>query len=329
MKKALRIAWLEFSILFYSPIAWLLLIVLLVQCGLLYFPLLTQSVKLQEIGGHNLKYIANLTEQLYGPQQGLLYMILSNLYLYIPLLTMGLMSRETSSGTVKLLYSSPVKISEIIFGKFMAMMAYNLLLILIFGIFVLTGIFILKSPETATLFSALLGIYLLLCAYSAIGLFMSCLTSYQVVAALSTFVVFAFLNYIGGVWQAIDFVRDLTYFLSVSGRVEKMLSGVITTRDVLYFVLIVCMFLAFSICKLLDDRESRSGIQKGTRYIVIFVCALIIGYISSRPGCIGYLDASTRKINTINPHTREVIKEMDGPLEITFYANLLDNFYYP
>jgi ABC-2 type transport system permease protein len=39
---------------------------------------------------------------------------------------------------------------------------------------------------------------------------MSSLTSYQVVAAISTLVVLAVLNFIGGLWQDIEFVRDIT-----------------------------------------------------------------------------------------------------------------------
>ena len=50
------------------------------------------------------------------------------LYLYIPLLTMGLMSRELNSGSIKLLYSSPVTNTQIILGKYLSMMIYNLVL---------------------------------------------------------------------------------------------------------------------------------------------------------------------------------------------------------
>ena len=46
----------------------------------------------------------------------------------MPLLTMGLMSREFSSRSIKLLYSSPVTSSQIVMGKFLAMMAYGLVL---------------------------------------------------------------------------------------------------------------------------------------------------------------------------------------------------------
>jgi len=177
--------------------------------------------------------------------------------------------------------------------------------------------------------SGLFGMYLLLCAYAAIGLFMSCLTSYQVVAALSTLVVLAALSYIGTVWQDIDFVRDLTYFLSISGRAENMLGGLISTKDILYFAIIIYIFLGLSICKLQGGRESKPFLMKAGRYVLIAVSALMIGYITSRPGVIGYLDATATKTRTLTPITQKIISEMGSePLQVTSYINLLDQRYW-
>ncbi len=324
MKRSVRVAKMELSTLFYSPIAWFLLIVLLFQCGLVYTSVLDGQVTGQQLG----RDLSFLTRKIFGYPAGLFYSMISKIYLYLPLLTMGLISREISSGTIKLLYSSPLKVRHIVFGKFLAMMAYNLLLLLILGLFVLSGAIVIKGTDPGLLFSGLLGIYLLLCTYSAIGLFMSCLTSYQVVAAISTLVVFGILSYIGTMWQDIDFVRDLTYFISISGRTENMLNGLISSKDCLYFLLITGMFLAFSIYKLLGDRETKPGYIKAGRYVLIVVCTLLIGYVSSRPGAIGYYDATAGKANTLSVNVQQIIKGMDkGPVEVTSYINLLEGHY--
>ena len=150
---------------------------------------------------------------------------------------MGLMSRtEINSGTIKLLYSSPIKVREIIFGKFLAMMVYNLALVGILAIIVVCRLFNIHAADTGLLISGLIGIYVLLCAYAAIGLFMSCLTSYQVVAALSTLVLLAALSYIGTVWQDIDFVRDPDLFpVDLGSRGPYAPAGLITTKDLFVF----------------------------------------------------------------------------------------------
>lgn len=56
--------------------------------------------------------------------KGIYEVIQETIYLYIPLLTMNLMSREYSSGSIKLLYSSPVNSIQIITGKFVSMVVF-------------------------------------------------------------------------------------------------------------------------------------------------------------------------------------------------------------
>jgi ABC-2 type transport system permease protein len=330
MKTIFKIAKTELALLFYSPIAWFLLIAFLFQCGLAYTGTLEGYLTQQELGGRGLKYLTFLTSKIFAPPYGIWPGLASKLYLYLPLLTMGLMSREISTGTLKLLYSSPIKVREIILGKFLAMMVYNLVLVLILALIVVFALLNIHAADTGMLFSALFGIYLLLCAYASIGLFMSCLTSYQVVAALSTLVLLAVLSYIGTVWQDIDFVRDLTYFLSITGRADHMLLGLITTKDILYFIVIMGLFLFFSIYKLQSDRESKPLAVKAGRYVLVFVCALALGYVTSRPGFIGYVDATATRSMTLAESAQKILKETgDAPIEVTSYVNLLDNrFWY-
>ena len=120
MKTVFKIAKTELALLFYSPIAWFLLIAFLFQCGLAYTGTMENVLIQQEMGGRGLQYLVFLTARIFAPPYGIWPRVVSNLYLYLPLLTMGLMSREINNGTIKLLYSSPIKVREIIFGKFLA-----------------------------------------------------------------------------------------------------------------------------------------------------------------------------------------------------------------
>ncbi|MDO6429389.1 Gldg family protein [Flavitalea sp. BT771] len=329
MKTTFKIARTELAMLFYSPIAWFLLVAFLFQAGLAYTNAIENFLTQQQMGGAYVKYIKFITANVYGPPYGIWSSLSNKLYLYLPLLTMGLMSREISSGTIKLLYSSPTKIREIIFGKFICMMMYNLFLIGILGIIVICGVNNIQNADAGMLLTGLLGMYLLLCTYAAIGLFMSSLTSYQVVAALCTLVVLAALSYVGQIWQDIDFVRDLTYFLSISGRADTMLAGLITTKDVFYFVAIITMFLSFCIYKLQSDRESKPTLVKVGRYALIVVCVLALGYLTSRPRFTGYYDATTTKTMTLTASGQEIMRQTgDTTLEVTSYINLLDNFFW-
>jgi ABC-2 type transport system permease protein len=238
MKLIYKIARTELRNLFYSPVAWFLFVAFLVQCAFFYSRIVQEMAKWQQLMTDNNPnfegFSRSLTSLIFLSGDGIYSNAINNLYLFLPLLTMGIISRETNNGTIKLLYSSPVKTRYIVFGKYLALMIYNLLLIAVMGIFMVAGLLNIQNVDTGIVLSATLGFYLLVCAFAAIGMFMSSLSSYQIVSAIATFVLIFVLNRIGGLWQQYDLVRDLTYFLSLGSRTGKMVSGLITTNDVIY-----------------------------------------------------------------------------------------------
>jgi ABC-2 type transport system permease protein len=268
VKTAIRIAKIELNSLFYSPIAWLMLIVFFIQTSIAFSGILSYWITVQELGGQYTESREFFTSKIFGTPGGIIGTIAYNLFLYLPLLTMGLISREISSGTIKLLYSSPIRIRSIVLGKFMAIAAYSLVLTMAVALFELMGVFFIEGVDMGLLLSCLLSIFLLLCAYGAIGLFVSSLTSYQVVAAIGTFVLFAFLNYLSQLWQDIDFFRDITYALSLSGRTNKMAGGLITSKDLIYFTIIVILFLGLTMLRL---RGKRSAEDRKT-FCIDYLC---------------------------------------------------------
>ena len=172
-----QIARTELRVIFYSPVAWLILVVFAVQCGFSFCDVIWPAIKSQSLG-----YEVQ-TGSVFTSGKGIFPVMLEHLYFYIPLLTMGLMSREFSSGSIKLLYSSPVTSAQIILGKYLSVMIYCAVLLGVILVYVGLGALTIGHMDGTLIFSNFLGMYLLICAYAVIGLFMSCLTSYQVVAA--------------------------------------------------------------------------------------------------------------------------------------------------
>ena len=329
MKILFQIAKNEWRYLFYSPVAWFVLLVFMVQCAFLYCSPLYYYANWQDIMQKNSPtftgFSFSLTAGLFisGNVFG---NVLQNLCFFIPVLTMGLISRETHSGSSMLLYSAPVNIRQIVMGKYIGILLYNLLLVGILMFFMITACINIQHVDYGLLLSAALGFYLLTCTYSSIGLFMSSLTGYQIIAALSTFVIIFVLSLVGGLWQRYDLVRDLTYFLSLQDRTNKMLKGLIVSRDVIYFVVVALMFVGFTIVKLKSGREARPWYVKMVRYLAVLVITLVVGYLSSRPKLSLYLDATAGKTNTIPQSMQELIQKMgDTALEVTLYGNLLSS----
>ncbi|MCE8953305.1 Gldg family protein [Bacteroides thetaiotaomicron] len=323
MKTTYRIAIAELRSLFCSPVAWLILVIFAVQVGVAFGNAFDRQVLSQALG----YTLWDVTASIFTGWLGIFPSFLRNLYLYIPLLTMGLMSREYSSGSIKLLFSSPVTDSQIIFGKYLSVLIYNLVLILpllIIGVF--CGITI-KDADLGLLFTGILGIYLLICAYGAIGLFMSSITSYQVVAAMGTLAVLAALNYVGEVGQDYAFVRDITYWLSIYGRADEFINGLICSEDLFYFLLIIALFLTLSILKLRAGRRKISHAKIWGTYGIVVLVALLVGYVSTLPTMKMYYDSTATKRNTLTEVSQDIMKKMDGGLKITTYVNLLDDNY--
>ena len=325
MKMIFKIAKTELQTLFYSPVAWLILIIFTFQASILFTNVFDMSVKSQ-----SLEYqLDNVTLFTFGGMFGLFSGIQQYLYLYIPLLTMGLMSRELSSGSIKLLYSSPVTNKQIVLGKYLAMMLYGLLLMAILSIFVIYSAFAIKSFDFICVLAGLLGLYLLTCAYSAIGLFMSSLTSYQVVSAMGTLAILAALSLVRGVWQDMEVVRDITFWLSINGRADEFVNGLICSEDVLYFIIVSALFLTLTILRLQVIRQNTNWLTAWGRYIGVFAIAIFLGYLSSRPQLMCFYDATRTKARTLTPNSQEIISKLKGDLTITTYVNMLDrNVYY-
>ncbi len=312
----------ELQSLFYSPVAWLILIVFTIQCSFAFTGVVDANVVRKAMGYG----VGNLTLDIYAGMHGFFKTLQEYLYLYIPLLTMGLMSGELSSGSIKLLYSSPVRNSQIILGKYLSMLVYGLVLIGIICVYVIYSAFVVKQLDVSMVLTGLLGIYLLICAYAAIGLFMSSITSYQVVAAMGTLAIFALLNVIKGIGQNIDFVREITYWLSINGRCNEFVRGMICSEDLLYFLIVIVLFLTLSILRLKAIRQKTPWKISLGKYAAVVIFAVVIGYFSARPSLKCFYDATRTKQQTLTENSQKILSRATGGLTMTTYVNCLDEF---
>lgn len=318
MNMIYKIAKTELQMLFYSPVAWLVLIIFTFQSGMIFSGMIEMIEREQAMGYDTIFISASLFNRLF-------YNIQDYLFLYIPLLTMGLVSRDLAGGTIKLLHSSPMTNSQIILGKFLSMMIFALLLVGIFVVYVIYSLCVVENFDLCYVLTGILGIYLLICTYASIGLFMSTISSYQIIAAVGTFVLLTFLNFVSGIWQDIDFVRDITFWLSLRGRAESFTGGLISSEDMIYFIMVPGMFLWFSIIKLSSRVSHASKGRNAMKYVGVFLVVAVVGYLSSRPHLMGYVDTTREKSRTLTPNSQEIVKKLEGGLTITTYSNLLDD----
>lgn len=328
INSTLRVAKIELNSMIYSPVVWLVLLVIILQVSSQYFIIFEDSIRSQQLYGGS----ASLAVKLFTTKTGgCLPPVLKNLHLYLPLITMGLMSREYQSGSIKLLFSSPINNASIILGKFVTMMIYGASLMLyIIALALFTGIFV-ENLDYSAIWTAVLGMYFLILAYSAVGIFMSSLTPYQVVAAIGTIAILAGFNELQELGANSDFFREITYWAGIRGRSDSFISGLISTEDVLYFFIIITLFLSLAIFKLNTEKISMSKTKKIIGYFAIFFGALFLGYITTFPTLKFYYDATFTESNTISDESKSIlakVKEQKGDVTIVDYNNVLSELFY-
>ncbi|MDE6451931.1 MAG: Gldg family protein, partial [Odoribacter sp.] len=319
MRLIFKIAWAELCKLFSSPVAWLILFVFAIQFGIQFCGILIRPVKDQALG--NPWY--GLTSDLFWDRFSY---IRGYLYFYIPLLTMGLMSKEYGSGSIKLLFSSPVTDFQIIWGKYLSMMLFGLLMLGMLVPYVVFAACVIEHIDYGYLFSNFLGLYLLICTYAAVGLFVSSLTSNQVVAAIGTLAVVSFLSLIGKIGTDVPVVQDITYWLSFSRKSKFFIDGLVCSEHVIYFLTVTGFFLILTYWRVKRMRVKQKFTGVLLKYAGLLVMTVLIGYVASRPACTFYWDTTYNKSNTISPVTRKLIEALDGELKLVTYVNVLGKF---
>ena len=167
----------------------------------------------------------------------------------IPAITMRSFADEKKAGTIELLLTRPLTDLQIILAKYFAgfiLVLFSLLPTLIYYY----AVHRLGSPvgniDTGGMWGSYIGLLFLGAAFVAIGIFASAVTDNQVVS----FILAVFLCYF--IFSGFDFISSFALFgkvdniilaLGINSHYISMSRGVVDTRDVLYFVSLVAVFI--------------------------------------------------------------------------------------
>lgn len=238
MKRAPVIARRELSSYFYSPVAYVAMFLFLMAAGYLFW---RDFVPGQPAG----------MRTIFDWMVWLLVFI-------VPVLSMGLLSQEWSTGTIESLMTAPVGETDVVIGKFLGALGFFVFLIIPTLLYVVL-LKIYSTVDVGPIFSGYLGILLVGALFVSVGLFCSSLTRSQVVAAvlavsilfLITIVPWAAMraegSTLGATWRK---VADQ----GVYNRYADFSRGVIDTSHVVFFLAVTTVFLFLTI-KVLESRR--------------------------------------------------------------------------
>jgi ABC-2 type transport system permease protein len=169
----------------------------------------------------------------------------------VPLLSMRLISEERRQQTLSFLFSAPLSLTEIVLGKFLGLVAFLTIVIALLGA-MMASLNLWSDIDFGFIASNVLGLWLLVASFSALGVYVSSLTQQPVVAGIITFItLFALLlldHFFAG-----DPNSPMAY-LSLMRHFEPFARGLLDTRDFAYFVLFIITFLTLTVRRLDADR---------------------------------------------------------------------------
>jgi ABC-2 type transport system permease protein len=215
----------EFSSYFISPIAYVFIIVFLVGTNFMYFQpffLINQA---------DMRNYFSLLPWVF--------------LFFVPAITMRCWAEEKKSKTMELLLTWPLSDAQVVFGKFMATLAFLGTAVLL-SITIPITLFIIGNPDPGPIIGGYVGALLMGAAYLAIGLWISSLTENQIVAFILAWVVIFLLMIIGHPMVTVKIPSALVPLFSYLGlftHFESIERGVIDSRDVIYYLSMTGVFL--------------------------------------------------------------------------------------
>lgn len=232
----------EFRSYFNAPVAYVFLIAFLILTGFLSFM----------VTGLYERRIADLDTFFFWHPW--VYLLL------VPAATMGLWAEERRGGTIELLLTLPMTLSQVVLGKFLAAWAFiGIALLLTFPVVITVGF--LGSPDYGVILIGYLGSMLLAGACVAVGGFASALSRSQVIGFVVALMICLLLNLAGyppvtdlfarwapGLAEAVASISFMRYF-------EAMKRGVLDARDIVYYLSAISLAL-FATHLVVDNRKA-------------------------------------------------------------------------
>ena len=166
----------------------------------------------------------------------------------IPALSMKTFAEEQQTGTLNWLFSQPLKVSELVTGKFLSVWIVGILCLIPSLVYLYT-VYVLGVPEgnidLGMTLGSYIGLIILIAAFSGIGILASSLSQNQIMAyLLGVFMCFgieqlASYKLLGGADFILQNIGFYQHFLGFT-------RGLIDVKDVAYFILVISASLVLS-----------------------------------------------------------------------------------
>ena len=225
----------EFRAYFTSPLGYVFLAIFYAFSGL-FFYIFSLSIGSTDISG-------------------VFLMMFIILMIFVPLLTMRLLSEDKKQKTDQLILTAPVSLLSVVMGKFLA--AYTIFVI---GVAVMPVYgFVMSTFTTISwlpIWGNTVGLLLIGGIFVSVGLFVSSLTENQMIAAIGSF----FINLMILLMDTLKSARpsgifkDVLASVSVYSRYSEITNGIFSLSSLIFFISVIFIFLFLTV-RVLEKRR--------------------------------------------------------------------------
>lgn len=252
--------------------------------------------------------------------------------LFIPGISMRTWAEEFRSKSIIQLLTTPVALSELVWGKFFASWIFAIFaIILTFPFWITVNIY--GTPDNTVIFIGYLSCFTIAGAMLAVSQTMSALTKNPVISlVLSVFVNLFFF------WSGFDFVLfwarelfndtivDTIISFSFLSHFSTFSRGLIELRDIIYFISLIIFFNLLTIAFIDTKTKACSKLifSSAKKHIILVITLLFIGFFSLNIIAnnlfrqISY-DFTAEKYLSLSKNTKDILRKIDRPITARLY----------
>jgi len=174
------------------------------------------------------------------------------LLLLIPAITMRSFADEFKTGTFEILQTRPLSRTQISGGKYFGSLTVAVIAIIptIIYFFSIQALAANEGIDTGAAIGSYIGLFFLAAVFTAIGICVSSFTSNAVIAFIVSLIACALLYYgFGAISRLAGLAGGADYYIEMLGidfHYRSISRGVIDTRDIIYFVSLIFLFLTIT-----------------------------------------------------------------------------------
>lgn len=164
--------------------------------------------------------------------------------MFIPAMTMRLVSEEKKSRTFDLLLTSPVTSLDIVLGKFLSAATAVFLLLSVALIYPLVTARVAEGIQWGPFFIASFGILLVGLVYVAMGMFASSLSESALISYIIAIVFNLSIWFVGSLIDVVetDYARQIVEHLSLTTHLTSLIEGTIKTNGIIFILSVIVVF---------------------------------------------------------------------------------------